>query len=168
MRAVDGLYRVCGALAALCLAAICSLILAQIAGRFFAFRVLSANELSGYLVLASTFLALGPTLRYGTHIRVVLVVQRLPAAVRRLVEATALLLAIALACYATWWSIDLVMDSIEYGEVSPGRLSIPLAIPQAAMVLGLGVFVVALCHCLVELVRGQQPAYAQGRGMMED
>lgn len=168
MRVLDGLYRLCSALAALCLVAICGLILAQIAGRFLPFRVLSANELSGFLVLASTFLALGPALRFGAHIRVTLVMERFPEPVRRLTEAAALLLAIALAGYATWWCFDLMMDSINYDDVSPGRLAIPLAVPQAGMVLGLGVFVVALCHCLLELIRGDKPAYAQGRGMMED
>ena len=168
LRLLDGLYWLCGVLAALCLVAICSLVLAQVIGRFAGFMVLSANEMAGYLVLASTFLALAPALRHGAHIRVRLVVERLSGPLQRTCEIVALLLAIALAGYATWWVIDLVRDSIAFGEVSPGRLSIPLAIPQSAMALGLGVFVIALLHCLGELLLGRTPAYEHSKGLMED
>lgn len=168
LRLLEGLYRLCGVLAALCLVAICGLVLAQILGRFTGFVVLSANEMAGYLVLASTFLALAPTLRHGTHIRVRLVLERLPEPLQRTCEIVALLLAIGLAGYSTWWVVDLVRDSIAFGEVSPGRLSIPLAIPQSAMALGLGVCFIALIHCLGELLLGRTPAYEQGTGMMED
>lgn len=165
---LNGLYRLCGLLAALSLVGICSLVLAQVVGRFAGFAVLSANEMAGYLVLASTFLALAPALRSGTHIRVRLVVERLPLSLQRAAEMVTLVLAAGLAVYATVWVVDLVQDSIAFGEVSPGRLAIPLAIPQGAMAVGLGVFVIALLHCLVEVVRGETPAYARGQGMMED
>ncbi|MDZ7810156.1 MAG: TRAP transporter small permease subunit [Arhodomonas sp.] len=55
--------------AALCLAAIAVLILAQTVGRVLGFSVPSANELAGFCVAASTFLALAHTLNHGGHIR---------------------------------------------------------------------------------------------------
>ncbi len=154
---LETVYRLSLGLAAVCLAGIGAIVLAQVGGRPIGVGVPSANEISGYLVLASTFLALGPALRSGTHIRVHLVLDRCPVRVRRVFEGVVLVLAAALTFYATWWTIDLVLDSIEYQSVSAGHVAIPLALPQSAMVIGLITLAVALLHSLTEMLRGGTP-----------
>lgn len=169
MRAfLDRLYLLCGALAALSLVAICLLVLGQVVGRFVGITIPSANEMAGYFVLASTFLALAPTFVHGGHIRVKLLLEGLPAPVQRLFEFLSLLLAIALVAFATWWCIELVRESLAYQDVSPGRLAIPLAIPQGAMVLGAGTMLIALLDCLVLLIRHKPLPYDRSHGLMED
>ncbi|PWG62929.1 TRAP transporter small permease [Spiribacter halobius] len=158
---LDGLYRLAGVLAALCMAGIALVVLAQIAGRGLGFRVPEANEIAGYLVAGSAFLGLAPTLQAGTHIRVNLALQVLPPALRRWVEVWCLLLALAVVGYATWWALDLVIGSFEFDDRSPGELAIPLWIPQCALPLGLGMCAVALLDNLQAALRGQPPAYVE-------
>lgn len=165
---LDRLYLLCGLLAALSLVAICLLVLGQVVGRFVGVTIPSANEMAGYFVLSSTFLALAPTFMFGGHIRVKLVIERLPAPLQRFFEYTSLLLAIGLVGFAAWWCIELVRESLEFGDVSPGRLAIPLAIPQSAMVLGIGTLLIALLDCLVSLIRGQDLPYDRRSGLMEE
>ncbi|MCC5811081.1 MAG: TRAP transporter small permease [Ectothiorhodospiraceae bacterium] len=165
---LDRLYQLCGLLAAASLLAICLLVLGQIVGRFFGITIPSANEMSGYFVLASTFLALAPTFHFGGHIRVKLVIERLPALIQRGCEFTSLILAIALTAFGTWWCVALVQESLEFGDVSPGRLAIPVAIPQSAMTLGLGVLLICLLDSLVTLIRGRPLPYDRPGGLMEE
>ncbi len=165
---LDRLYQLCGLLAAVSLLAICLLVLGQIVGRFIGVTIPSANEMAGYFVLASTFLALAPTFRQGGHIRVKLVIERLPGPFQRICEFTSLILAIALVAFGTWWCVALVQESLEFRDVSPGRLAIPLAIPQSAMTFGLGMLLVCLLDCLVTLVRRQPLPYDRATGLMED
>lgn len=165
---LDRFYQLCAGLSALCLLSICLLVISQIQGRFTGWSIPSSNEMAGYMVLAATFLALAPSFRHGAHIRVKLVVERLPASLQRFFEFTSLLIAIVLVGYATWWCIELVRESVEYGDVSTGRLRIPLAIPQSAMVAGLGALLVSLIDCLIALIRGQELPYDQARGLMEE
>jgi hypothetical protein len=83
---LDFLYKACGVLAAIALAGIAVLILAQIVGRFFGLLVPSANEIAGFLMAASSFLALGYAFRSGSHIRVTMLLSRLPVRARRALE----------------------------------------------------------------------------------
>ena len=73
--ALDGLYRLSAGLAAFCLAAIAALVVIQVTGRLLGILVPGADDLAGYALMASTFLALASTLRAGVHIRVTLLVR---------------------------------------------------------------------------------------------
>lgn len=160
-RTLDGLYTGCAVLAAVALAAIAVLVLAQSVGRLVGVVVPSANELAGFCVAAAAFLALAPTLRQGVHIRVTLVTSQLPERVRHWFEAWCLLAALAMASFAAYWTVDLVIGSYRFGDVSPGLLAIPLWIPQSAMALGLIVFAICLLDILVDVLRGRTPVYRQ-------
>lgn len=159
--ALDRLYLASAALAAFALAAIAVLVLAQTVGRLAGVLVPSANELAGYCVAASAFLGLAPTLNHGAHIRVHVVLQLLPAGVRHGLEAWCLAAGAALAGFAAWWALDLVLGSYRFGDVSPGLLAVPLWIPQLAMALGLVVFTVSLVDNLLRLLRGREPLYRE-------
>ena len=91
-RALDALYRLSGALAALFLVAICAIVLLQVGancidkiaewttGAPIGLVVPSYAEFAGFFLAASSFLALAWTLRHGGHIRVSLFVRpRWPA-----------------------------------------------------------------------------------------
>ncbi|MCS4504885.1 TRAP transporter small permease [Arhodomonas aquaeolei] len=159
-RLLDALYLVSGVAGAVCLAAIGVLVLAQTAGRLVGVVVPSANELAGFCVAASAFLALAHTLNHGGHIRVRVVLEHLGGCAGRAVEAAALVVALAMSAYASWWAVDLVRGSIRYGDVSPGLLAVPLWIPQTGMAAGLVVFTIALADNLLRVLRGRPPLYA--------
>jgi TRAP-type C4-dicarboxylate transport system permease small subunit len=158
-RGLDLLFGLCAALAAVALAGIAVIILAGTLGRLVGIVVPSANELSGYLMAAATFLALAPTLRAGGHIRVSLVIGSLPDGARRAAEILCLSIGAALVAYFAWWAVDLAVTSWDFGDVSPGLLPVPLWIPQAFMAFGLIAFAVALVESLVLVIAGRAPPY---------
>jgi len=50
------------------------------------------------------------------------------------------------------------MESLEYYDLSPGIVPVPLWIPQAAMVLGLAVFTIALWDDFICTAAGWSPS----------
>lgn len=168
---LDWLYRASGALAASFLVAICVVVLLQVGanlidalikafgGEPIGLVVPSYAEFTGFFLAASSFLALAYTLRAGAHIRVELLVQRLGKGPRRAAELWCVAASAAVAAYFTWYSTGLVFESVEFGDLSPGIVPVPLWIPQAAMALGLAVLAIALLDELVSLLRGGAPAY---------
>ena len=161
-RALDALYLGCAVIAALLLAGIGVLISAQIVGRFFGLVVPSANEISGFFLATSTFLALAYSLRAGTHIRVTLLVSRLPGGAQRVATALALLVAAALCAYFTWYSGAQTLESWRYGDLSDGLIGVPLWIPQSSMTVGLAVMTVALLDELAAMRGGGTPRFEGG------
>jgi TRAP-type C4-dicarboxylate transport system permease small subunit len=154
-RSLDALYGITAALAGLALVAIAGLILAQMAGRWVGFQVRSADEFAGYALVATSFLAMGPTYRRGEHIRVGLLIDRLKGAARRVAEAAVLVFALACVTWGTWWAGRFVYDSFRFHELSQGLVPVPLWLPQAPMALGLAVFAIALLDDLFAHARGR-------------
>jgi len=174
MRALlDRLYRASGAVAAFFLVAICVVVLLQVGanlvdalikafgGEPIGLVIPSYAEFAGFFLAASSFLALAYTLRAGAHIRVELVLQRFGPGARRLAETWCVAVSAAISAYFTWYTVGLVLESIEFGDLSPGIVPVPLWIPQAAMAIGLAVLAIALLDELVSLLRGGAPRYMQ-------
>lgn len=160
MRAVlNAVYRGAEAVGAACLVAIAVLILATIAGRLAGVAVTGLDEFAMYSMAAGLFLLLGPTFRRGAHIRVTLVIDRLPRPLRRGAEVACLGAGTALSAYFTWWWTLMTWDSYDFGDLSQGVVAIPLWIPQAAMGLGLLVLTVALLEDLAAALRGRPASY---------
>ena len=80
---------------------------------------------------------------------------------RRAAELWCVSASAAVSLYFTWYCVGLVRESIQFGDVSPGIVPVPLWIPQSAMALGLAVLAIALLDELVSLLRGGPPRYAQ-------
>ena len=158
-RTLDALYRVSGGVAACCLALIACLVLAQIVGRMAGVLVPGADDLASYALVATSFLALAYTLKAGGHIRVALLLRRLPPGPRRLAEVGALALGSAITLYFTWFAIELTWLSWRFGDMSQGVLPIPLWLPQSVMTLGLIILAVALIDELVLVLKGALAGY---------
>ncbi|MFS4439240.1 TRAP transporter small permease [Paracoccaceae bacterium GXU_MW_L88] len=157
--ALDTLYRVAGALAALLLVLICALITAQVVLNTLSklgivnLTIPSYADFSGFMLSASTFLALAYTLRHGGHIRVTLVEQRLPSAVQRWTRAIAAAAGVFVAGGATVFAARLCWQSYDFGDKSSGMIPVQIWIPQAAMILGLAIFTLALIDELLHVLR---------------
>ena len=160
-RALDALYRVSGVVAAACLALIACLVLAQIVGRAAGVLVPGADDLASYALVATSFLALAYTLKAGGHIRVALLLRRLPPRPRRLAELGALALGSAITLYFAWFAIELTWLSWRFGDMSQGVLPIPLWLPQSVMTAGLIIFAVALIDELVLVLKGGLAGYQE-------
>ncbi|QRF68976.1 TRAP transporter small permease [Ponticoccus alexandrii] len=147
-RTLDRLYEAGGTLAALAILGMLVAILVQMGLRLIAVPF-DATALSGYLLAAATFLGLAHTQRAGAHIRVRMLIDRLPQAARHPADRLALALFLGLALYATWWAVELVRFAWIYNEMSEGLLAIPLWLPKTAMALGLALLSVSLADALI-------------------
>ncbi|MFK7875905.1 MAG: TRAP transporter small permease [Paracoccaceae bacterium] len=164
-RLLQKIYDLCGMIAGGLILCICLLISAQIClnafGRFapgiLPSTIPSYADFSGFMLAGATFLALAHTLRAGAHIRVNLVVSRLPQKVQFFAELFVLILAAALVGYATYFMGALVVESVHYGDVSNGIVPVPLWIPQSVAALGIGLLLVAIIHTLIELLAARAP-----------
>jgi len=101
---LKGLYRLSELLALLLGLFVLLVILAQVVGRFLGFVVPSALELAGFATAGLIFLGLGPTFRAGGHIRVELLLRRLPPKARAPLGRAALGLGAAASLYAAFHS----------------------------------------------------------------
>jgi TRAP-type C4-dicarboxylate transport system permease small subunit len=142
------------ALAALMIVAMAGITSAEVIARFFfdvSFEI--ADELGGYLLVASVFLGLGPALAGGAMLRVEMVEQRLPAAVRRVLDLLYHLGALVVSAIALYWIWRQVESSFRRETVSASWLEVPIWLPQAAMPLGLALLILTLLVGLVRLLR---------------
>ncbi len=158
-RFLDRLYAASGALAALSLAAICALMLAQSILREFGVLIRGADDITSWLCAASAFLALGYTFRHGELVRVGLFIDRVPAGGRRAAELVALTITGLFVGYMAWAACTFVYESWKFKEVAQGLIKIPIWIPQMCSVLGVFVFLVAVLDELILVIRRQKPSY---------
>ena len=158
-RALDLLYRASGALAALCLAGICVLMLAQAGGREFGLLIRGADDITAWLCAASAFFALGHTFRHGELVRVGLWLDFLGPRKRWWAELFALSVTTLFVGYMTWAMTRFVFQSWQFQEVAQGLIKTPIWIPQMSLVLGSLIFLIAVIDELVAVLRSQKPAY---------
>lgn len=162
MKLIDPLIKAAGAGAALALALIGVVIIAQIIARLIGQQVPAADDFAAWAMAASAFLALPYAMRHGDHIRVTLILQRLPAGLQRGTETLATALGFALAAWAAWHAAVFVHDSWQYDEVAQGLLRVPLWVPQLCMPVGLALLALMLgdrlWRCLAGLPLGDEAA----------
>jgi TRAP-type C4-dicarboxylate transport system permease small subunit len=158
-RFLDRLYAASGALAALCLAAICVVMLAQAFGREAGVLVRGADDIVAWLCAASAFFALGHTFRHGELVRVGIWIEMLKGRTRWYMEVFALGLTTLFLAYMTYAVTRFVFESWKFGEVAQGLIKVPIWIPQLSFVLGVVIFFVAVVDELVLVLRKQKPSY---------
>lgn len=104
---------------------------------------------AGYAIACALFLALPATLRQGEHIRVTLLLDRLPARMRAALEGICLLAGLVIALTMAWYAVRLVWVSWITHDISPAADVTPLWIPQLGMALGCVGFALAFAHALL-------------------
>lgn len=171
-KGLDKLYTLSGWLGAACIAAICLLVVCQVAlnaidristlltGTAVGLTIPSYADFTGFFLAASSFLALAYTLRHGAHIRVTLVYGHVPAGVQKLLEIWACFFGAAVSVYFSWFTGQLTWESYVYHDLSPGMIAVPLWIPQLAMLLGLIILSIALFDSFICLLiqKNNQPS----------
>lgn len=158
---LDWLYKLSGIMAAILLICIALLIIAQIVARFIGQIVPDANEIAGYCMAGSTFLALAYTLREGGHIRVTMIINHLPKLYSRLLEIFTLAAATILTGYFSYYLILMVWQTYQYGEVSQGHIPMPLWIPQSSLAIGMSILCIAFIEEFIHALQGKSLAYRE-------
>lgn len=149
-RACDAVYAALMALAACAMVAAFVAVMLSVLDRQFGLGLRGLDAYAGYAIAAALFLALPGTLRSGEHIRVTLLLQRLPQRGRRVLEfwclGAAALLSLLLAVFAG----KLVWVSWLTHDVSPMSDATPLWLPQLGMALGCVGLALAFVDALLE------------------
>ena len=146
---LDFLYDGAVGLAALFMVGLLVTVLMSIVSRQLHVNVAGLDAYAGYLMAGAGFLALAHTLKRGEHIRVTLVLQSLPPGLRKWMERWAAGVAVLLSLLFAFYSLRLVMQSIEFHDISTGNDATPLWIPQLGMAVGTVVFAIAAIDELV-------------------
>lgn len=131
----------------------------------FSRSTLVADEMSGYLLVALTFIGLAPTLRGGGFIRIDTYRARLSGGTRLALELTIHVLALGYAVLLDWYLWRLALDAWRLGTTSIQVSRTPLWIPQACMALGGLLLVFDLLARLVVVLAGESAdTHAQAAG----
>ena len=170
---LDRMYVVSEVIAAAFIVGICLTVLIQVAfnivdkvamaigGEAIGLVLPSYAEITGYFLASATFFALAGTFRQGVHIRVTLLIRHLSPPWHRLIEGWCCALGAAASAYFTFWAANLVRESWQFGDLSPGIVPIPIWIPQLPMVLGLVCLTAAFADALHQIVSGSEPDYLE-------
>jgi len=156
---LDRLYAASGALAAVCLAAICVVMLAQAFGRTAGILIRGADDIVAWLCAAAAFLALGYTFRHGELVRVGLFLHQLKPRARWIAELVALGITAAFVAYMLWAASRFVYESWAFKEVAQGLIRVPIWIPQLSFVAGVLIFFVAVLDELLLVLQKKKPSY---------
>ena len=165
--ALARVYLAAGLAAAFFLALIGVIVVAQIVARMWGVLIPSADEFAAYCMAAASFLGLPYALHHGDHIRVVLLLQHLPARLRRVCEVGSTAVGFGLAAYFSWQVALFVHETFTLGEVSTGLVPIPMSIPQSAMLVGTLLLAVAFLERLLSTLAGS-PEEAPAEGALTE
>ncbi|SDG45700.1 TRAP transporter small permease [Bosea robiniae] len=155
---LDRFYEACGYIAAAFMVGIGLAIVTQIVGRMRGVTV-DATEAAGLCLAASTFFGLAHTFRRGGHVRINLIVDRLPQRWRHGVEIFNCLLGTVVVSFLAWHVASLALQSREFNDVSPGLLAMPFWIPQTGVAIGIAALAIAFIDELIWLLAGGKPRY---------
>lgn len=161
----NALYRLGAWGAAACMVTICILIAVQVSFRLLdlllvlvgmrrlGWGITGVSEIAAYLLVGATFLGLAYTFVHHAHIRVTLLISRLPSLLRAWAEVCCLLVALAISLLLLYGLVELARESWAFNDLSSGFLSIPLWLPQTVLAMGVGLLALALAEALVMTLR---------------
>jgi len=158
-RWLDRLYDGAGALGAACVFLIFVLMIWAGVGRQMNWRVSGVNDIVAWLCAAAAFFAMAHAFRHGDFVRVTLLLDALPARLRRGFDAVCLVIAAISVTYLTYWATSFAWESYEFAEMATGLVVIPIWIPQATFVVGCWLLLVAVIDELITVIRGGKPSY---------
>lgn len=164
-RFLDRLYVLSGALAALSILLITTVVILQVAFNIItrlrlseaALTIPSYADISGYLLAAASFLALAYTLTRGGHIRVTLALSAAGPKFRFLADLFSLLICGAISAAAVYYMASLNYQSYRFGDKSPGILAIPIWIAQIPLTLGLTILTIAFADLFMRTLNRGEP-----------
>lgn len=159
-RFLDGLYTLSGAVAALFLILILTIIVAQMLARWTGNVFPGATSYAGYCMAAASFFALAHALNHGAHIRVSLVLTRL-GRYRRWGEIWATGVAAITATLFARYAIKANFWSHKLNDISQGQDKWPLWIPQLAMSIGTVLLAIALWDHVLRLIFSDHSGVAE-------
>lgn len=167
-RFLNALYDSAAVLAALFLVALLLMVLLTIASREFAWNLSGLDGYAGYFMAASGFLALAHTFVRNEHIRVTFFLGMASDRGRKWIEAWALGASSLLAILLAVFSVRLVLQSIEFNDVSTSMDATPLWIPQLSMAIGTVIFSIAVLDRFINHLRHPDATTTPAEGLRHE
>ena len=121
-----------------------------LARNFLGFSSKSTTEVTGYMLAFGMAWGLAYTLLERGHVRVDMLVNRMPLGIRQYLHAVALLLLAIFAGYASYGAIFLAQESFDFGATDMSALRVPLVIPQLLWAFGLSMLFVTVLELFFE------------------
>ncbi len=140
----------------------------DVVGRRFGVSSAATVEVTGYLLAIGIAWGLAHTLSQRAHIRVDVLVNRLPLALRAWLHLLALALLGGFGGFCAWAAWGLVDESLLFDAHDNSALRIPLAIPQGLWLAGIAAFCLMVAVLLLEglllILTGQAAALDRALG----
>lgn len=113
------------------------LVLVDVTTRYVLQNPLSvAEEYGAYMLVAITCMGLAYTWKEGSHVRVELLIKRLPPAARRWLRVITIFIAFLFTVFMVVASYQLVSFSFMFGTRSGSWIRTPIAWPQITIIVG--------------------------------
>lgn len=140
-----------GALPAVIIFLLMVMLLVEVLTRYIFNSPLSiAEEMGGYMLVSITFMGLAYTWKEKGHVRVTLLMSRLPERTARSIRFITLILATAFSVPLIKACYDLLLDSMLFESRSGSWLRTPLVYPQTILLVGA---VLLFLQLLVDIVK---------------
>ncbi len=123
-----------------------------LARNFAGFSSQATTEITSYLLAFGIAWGLAHALAMRAHIRIDVLVNRLPLGSRQFLHAFALLLMTGFALFIAWCAWHLVDESILFNAKDTSALSIPLVIPQGVWFVGIAMLAVMSLCLMAEVI----------------
>jgi TRAP-type C4-dicarboxylate transport system permease small subunit len=120
--------------------------------KFAGFSTRSTTEITGYMLAFGLTWGMAHALATRSHIRVDMLVSRMPLPLRAYMHAVALAFLAVMVFFFLWRGWAVVFESWEFGARDTSALSIPLIVPQSLWAVGITVFFVLTVVLLLEVV----------------
>ncbi|HEY4250468.1 MAG TPA: TRAP transporter small permease [Roseomonas sp.] len=121
-----------------------------VARSLFGFSSQATAEITGYMLAAGIAWALAHTLAARAHIRVDVLVNRLPPRRRAWLHLLSLALLLALGIFIVWAAWELVDESALFQAHDNSAWHVPMVVPQGIWTFGIAAFVVMAALLLAE------------------
>lgn len=122
------------------------------ARNFLGFSSRSTTEVTGYMLAFGVSWGLSHALYERGHVRVDILINRMPAGLRQYLHLLALLLLAVFAGYATYGAANLALESWDFNATDMSALRTPLVVPQSLFAFGLAMLLVTTLQLLLESV----------------
>src|SRR4051812_7616610 len=122
------------------------------ARNFLGFSSKSTNEITGYMLAFGVSWGLAHALHERGHVRVDILINRMPLGIRQYLHVLALVLLAVFAAYATFGAVMLARESYDFGATDMSAFRMPLVFPQGLFAFGLAMLLVSTLELLAEAV----------------
>jgi TRAP-type C4-dicarboxylate transport system permease small subunit len=153
---------IAGVIAALCMAAMALLLLAEIILRPLGILVPSADDFATFLMIGVGFFGFVHAFHEGAHVRVDLLFRRLPARVQHGMQTMSLFLAALLLAGLTAGSAEQAWTAYRFHDVTDTLIPVPFALLLGSATVGLALFALLCLMTGLRALRGSPTVFAVG------